>query len=322
MNSNPQDDPANTPGQNPQYSPQPPQQPSSWQTPAQQPAGQSQFQQSPQPQYTSQNDATQGFQPSQWPQLSGTQATNPDSYSSSVAQGAPLYDPTPGVAPSALANPLAPVPVERSSKKWLIIAIIFILTTLVALGGGAWAMINYLDQRDNVDTKVSVAVSAAVKEQADKDAAAFLEKEKQPYRLFAGPDDYGSLTLEYPKTWSLHVASDASKGGTYAAYLNPVSVPPIVNAERYGLRVSIEEKDYDRVLETYKNLVSSGELQSSSFQLDADTTGTRLDGNFTKDIRGSAVIFKIRDKTVTLRTDAETFKQDFDTLIKTIEFNK
>ena len=288
MNFNPQDDQTNAPGSDPQYSPQPQpgQQAPSWQNP--------------------------GFQPSGWPQPAG--------------QSGPAYDPVPGVSPSPASqtpsNLVTPPPSTHESKKWLIVAVVFILTTVVALGGGAWALINYFDQRDNVDVKVSSAVSEAVKKQADADAAAFLEKEKQPSRLFAGPDDYGSLTFEYPKTWSLHVANDASKGGTYAAYLNPVSVPPIFPAERYGLRVTVEEKDYDRVLDGFKNLVTSGDLQSTSFQLDADTTGTRLDGNFTKDIRGSAVIFKIRDKTVTLRTDAETFKADFDQLIKTIEYNK
>ena len=49
---------------------------------------------------------------------------------------------------------------------------------------------------------------------------------------------------------------------------------------------------------------------------------SRFDGSFSDDIRGSAVIYKIRDKTVTLRTDAETFRPAFDELIKTITFNK
>jgi len=50
--------------------------------------------------------------------------------------------------------------------------------------------------------------------------------------------------------------------------------------------------------------------------------GVRLDGNFTKEIRGSAVVFKIRDKTAVIQTDADTFKHDFNTLIKTISFVK
>jgi hypothetical protein len=67
-------------------------------------------------------------------------------------------------------------------------------------------------------------------------------------------------------------------------------------------------------------LVNKGDLKSSAVQINGEA-GTRLDGAFSKDIRGSAVIFKIRDKTVTIRTDADTFKADFDALVATIKFN-
>jgi len=67
--------------------------------------------------------------------------------------------------------------------------------------------------------------------------------------------------------------------------------------------------------------VKKGDLKASSTKADGNN-GTRLDGNFTKDIRGYAVIFKIRDKTLTIRTDANTFLSDFDKLISTIKFNE
>ncbi|MGY4893150.1 MAG: hypothetical protein ACO1N2_00470 [Candidatus Saccharimonadota bacterium] len=228
-------------------------------------------------------------------------------------------------APSAGYTPLQPAHIptisRRPSKKWLILTFVFVFTTLASLGVSVWAYINYVDQRDNVDSKVSVAVADAVKEQADKDAAAFLEKEKQPNRQFAGPDDYGRLSFDYPKTWSIYVAKDASTTESYEAYFNPVAVPAVAAAQQYALRVTIENKDYDKVLDGYSALVKKGDLKSTAAVAD-EQNGTRLDGNFTKDIRGSAVIFKIRDKTVTLRTDAQTFTADFDALIKTITFNK
>ena len=233
--------------------------------------------------------------------------------------------PAPAPAPTAAYNPipaLTPPPMQRKpSKLWLILCIVFIFTTLSALGVGIWVYINYVDQRDNVDSKVSTAVAAAVKTQADKDAADFLEKEKQPNRQFVGPDDYGRLSFDYPKTWSVYVAKDANKTESYEAYFNPVTVPAVANTQQYALRVTIENKDYDKALESYKALVSKGDLKSTAVKAD-EQNGTRLDGNFTKDIRGSAVIFKIRDKTVTLRTDAQTFSADFNALIATITFNK
>lgn len=198
---------------------------------------------------------------------------------------------------------------------------VFIFTTLSSGGVAVWAFINYLDQKDNVDSKVSVAVAEAVKKTEDAAAAEFLEKEKQPNRQFVGPDDYGRLSFDYPKTWSVYEAKDAGTGGTYEAYFNPGVVPMIVSDQQYALHVTIEEKDYDKVVDSYKSLVSKGDLVSSSVKAD-DQNGTRLDGSFTKDIRGFAVIFKIRDKTVTIRSDAQTFKDDFEALIKTITFNK
>lgn len=206
------------------------------------------------------------------------------------------------------------------NRNWTKIGIIFIITTILAGGAFVWALVNYIDQKDNVDTKVSSAVSTAVKEQADKDAAAYEKLENDPTRTFAGPEDYGQLSFKYSKAWSVYVDKDASVGGIYRAYLNPVTVPPVSNTQRYALRVTIETKDYEDVIGSFQSLVKRGDLQSSSVKV-GGADGTRLDGNFTKDIRGSAVIFKIRDKTVTLRTDANTFKDKFNALIKTVSFN-
>lgn len=202
---------------------------------------------------------------------------------------------------------------------WLILGIGFAITT-VGLGiAFGWALMNYFDQRDNVDTKVSTAVTSAVKAQADKDAAIFEAEDKKPNRQFAGPEDFGALSFSYPKTWSTYVNKDASTG-TFEAYLNPISVPPVSDSTQFALRVLIETKDYDTVLSTYQALVKKGALTSSTVKVNG-VDSTRLDGNFTKDIRGSAVIFKIRDKTITVRTDADTFKADFDALVASIKFN-
>ena len=207
-----------------------------------------------------------------------------------------------------------------AANTWLIVGIIFIVTTVglgVAFG---WALMNYMDQKNNVDTKVSSAVTSAVKAQADKDAATFEAEEKKPNRTFAGPEDFGAVSFDYAKTWSVYIANDASSGSTYQAYLHPVSVPKVDAATQFALRVSIESKDYDAALSSYSSLVKKGDLKSSTVKING-VDSTRLDGNFSKDIRGSAVIFKLRDKTVTIRTDAETFKPDFDALIATIKFN-
>lgn len=140
------------------------------------------------------------------------------------------------------------------SKAWLFVAIIFIVLAIAAAAAFIWAYMNYVDNRDNVDHKVATAVTEAEKRVGDKNAADFLEQEKQPNRIYTGPEDYGGLSFKYPKTWSIYVAKDALNGGSYEAYFNPVIVPTIVATQQYALRVTIEEKDYDKVLDTHEYL--------------------------------------------------------------------
>lgn len=243
----------------------------------------------------------------------------PSPYMSPAQPTQPFQAPSPGYAPAQQVSQNF-VHVEPP-KTWRVIGIVGIATTVLALGGFAWALINYFDQKDNVDTKVSSAVATAVKDQADKDAAAYQEKEKEPNRQFTGPEDYGSVSFDYPKTWSVYVNKDASSGGDYEAYLNPGSIPPISSTQQFATRVTISDKDYDREITSYENLVKKGDLNSRGVKVNGDFNATRFEGSFTKDIRGAAVVFKIRDKTVTIRTDADTFKSDFDSIVKTITFN-
>ena len=208
-----------------------------------------------------------------------------------------------------------------SVNSWMVATIGLILLTSIVTGLAIWAFMNYNDQKTNVDTKVDTAVADTKNAQATTDEAKFFERDKEPNRQFVGPTDYGRVTFDYPKTWSVYVNKDASNGGTYEAYLNPISVPPISSSQQFALRVLIESKDYDKAIASYDSLVKKGDLTASSFTADGNS-GTRLDGAFSTDVHGSAVIFKIRDKTLTLRSDANTFKADFDKLISTIKFNQ
>lgn len=206
-----------------------------------------------------------------------------------------------------------------STNGWMIVSIVSFVFILALGGLSVWAYMSYNEQKTNVDGKIKYAVDLAVKEQADKDAANFLQQEKYPFRTFDGPYDLGGLSFQYPKTWSVFIENDASSGSDYEAYFYKDSVPPISDSQQYMLRVTIEESSYDSIVSSYDDLVEDGKLKSSTYSVNG-VNGTRLDGSFSDDIRGSAVLFKVRDKTVTVRTDADTFKSDFDTLAATIKF--
>lgn len=204
---------------------------------------------------------------------------------------------------------------------WMMSTIGLIVLVIATAAFAIWAYVNYDDYKTNTDSKIAIAEAEARKEQADEDEARYAELEKEPRLEFVGPDDYGRLTFLYPKTWSVYVGSDISSGGTYRAYLNSIVVPPVSDSQQFALRVTIENESYDRVVSGYQRQIQRGELTSSSISVNGKN-GTRLDGSFSTNIRGSAVIFRIRDKTLTMRTDADTFRPDFDTIIQTIDFNE
>lgn len=210
---------------------------------------------------------------------------------------------------------------EQGVSLLLIMVIILAVTTVIFGGLAIWSYTQFQAKSTDVNGQVKVAVVEAQKAQQEDDEKKFAEREKEPNWDFVGPDDYGRVTFKYPKTWSVYVASDPTKGGKYEAYLNPRTVPKVSPTEQFALRVTIEEQPYDQVIESYKSKINSGDLASST-NSSFGVTGTRLDGNFSQNIRGSAVVYPIRDKTLTIRTDANTFKPDFDDLIKTVKFNQ
>lgn len=200
--------------------------------------------------------------------------------------------------------------------------IVGLVVLLLGVGGVAiWSYMQYQEKKTDVDGQIALAVAAGKKEQAEEDELKIQAAREEPYVQFVGPSDYGRVTFDYPRNWSAYIEKDASQGGNFEAYLNPVTVPPISNRERYALRVTILDEDYEEVLADYQRLVERGDVKTTNISING-VNGMRVDGSFSEELRGSAVVFKIRDKTLVMQTDADTFKKYFDRIIKTIEFNQ
>lgn len=209
----------------------------------------------------------------------------------------------------------------RGAVSGLLVAVIGLSVLVLGLGSFAiWAFVSYNDVSSDVQGKIDVAVANAKEQKGDADEAKFAEREKQPNYVFKAPDDYCGLSFQYPKTWSAFWSEQLTNGGDFKAYLNPGYVPAISSSQQFALRVSIQQKDYDQVTSQYDGLVQKGDLKQSSTSSNG-SQGTRLTGNFSKNIRGDAVIYRCRDKTIIIQTDSDTFKSDFQSIIGTIKFN-
>lgn len=211
---------------------------------------------------------------------------------------------------------------QRGEINPLIVVVVVLTLSVLGLGiFGTWSYMNYIDQRDRVAPKIAAAVSAAKKEQADADTKIFLEKEKQPLRPFAGPDDFGHVQFNFPKTWNAYLSNNGADGTGFEAYFQPDAVQSI-GVKPSALRVSITNVPYEQSLAVYYDLIRTGSLKTSPITVDG-ATGVRLDGNFSEQISGAMVIMKIRDKTLRVYTESKAFLPDFNTnILPTFKFNK
>ncbi len=187
------------------------------------------------------------------------------------------------------------------------------LLVIVMAGLCVWLYTGYNHYKNDADTTVADAVTKAKTSQQKEDEKLFLEREKVPTRAFEGPADLGSVKFQYPKTWSVYTAKT---NNGLESYLHPLVVPTVAPTQAFALRVVVEDRPYETVIKSYDTLVKKTDLRSNPVTVQG-FSGIRLDGKFSASRDGSAVIFKVRDKTLTLATDASAYKNDFDQTVLT-----
>ena len=265
----------------------------------------------------------------QIPPIQSGQPTQP-TQSGASAQGVPSAGASgQSATPTANGRPMVQQVTVVPKKKdiaSLIKTIAIIALSLVSvtfIGLFIWMNEQYKDVYDNAEARTMSAVAKARDEQAEKDEAEFLEREKYPYKTFSGPIDYGELSFEYPKTWSVYVAAAATKGGDFNAYFNPVQVEAVGKETINALRVTIRDKSFEDVAAEYQKAMDK---KDSNLTVQSVTVGGVAANRYTgtipdTDLSGIIVIFKIRDKTVIMQTDSMLFEAEFNKLLETVKFN-
>lgn len=239
------------------------------------------------------------------------------------------YATAPTLMAAPLANPhvtspaAAPYdPYAQKSKRNLIETIILVIVSLIAvtfIGLFIWKYIDWDNVKTDVDGQIDAAVAMAVSENTTKLENEFLEREKYPYKTFSGPADYGSLNFEFPKTWNTYIAADASNGGNFEAYLNPGEVQPVSRQSINALRVQILNQSFEQVATSYERLLKNNQLTVTTRSV-GGVVANVYTGTLPNNIYGIATIFKVRDKTILIQTDAELFAEEYYKLLDTVTF--
>ncbi len=193
-----------------------------------------------------------------------------------------------------------------------------VVLLVAAIGFGGWAFSSRQDYKNHVDAKISAAQEAAMqKESAAKDAE-FAEAAKKPLKTYTGPEAYGSLLVNYPKTWSGYVDDTGSGDGVVNGYFAPGVVPSLTDpASVFALRVQLLNQSYSEVLQNYVGQQQSGKLAISAYALPKlpSVVGVQLTGQLDNETTVTMVVLPFRSQTLQIWTEGSQYLNDFSTNI-------
>jgi hypothetical protein len=199
----------------------------------------------------------------------------------------------------------------------LLISLILSIVVLLGVAGfGAWAYSSRQDYKNNSDLKSAAAASEAVKKTQIEEAAKYAEQAKSPLQQYVGPSQYGAVTVQYPKTWSGYIISNASN--PLSTYFHPDVVPDIVGGKNaYAMRIQVIPRSYASQMQQYETSVNAKKITVTPYTLPKvpDVVGSRIDGQISADNQGSIVVLPLRNMTLMISTESQDFIKDFNEII-------
>lgn len=192
----------------------------------------------------------------------------------------------------------------------LILAVLFLLGTL---GFGFWAFGERQDYKNNSDQKVAVAVADARADEAASKDKQYAEAAKLPNKKYTSPDQYGSVVVTYPKTWSLY--NNTTNGEDLDLYFNPDVVASVSGeGNTFALRVQVIDQPYDEVVGDYED-AEGITIEPYALPKVPEVVGIKVSGQIEEEKQGVMIVIPVRDKTLKIFTEADTFRGDFDNTI-------
>ena len=214
---------------------------------------------------------------------------------------------------------------ERGLSALLIPFILSVVFLVGAVIFGGWAYAKMVDYKNNVNLKVQAAVVLAKQQEAAAKDQEFTQKYNEPFRTYTGPSAYGSVSVQYPRTWSAYV-NDTNTGSPFIdGYFYPNVVPSITStSSAFALRIQVVSESYSTVLTQATGLVQQGKTKVAPFTAPKvpSIVGARLDGQLINQTQksGSMVILPLRNTTLMLWTETPQFQTDFENILQNFTF--
>lgn len=190
---------------------------------------------------------------------------------------------------------------------------------IAALCFGGWAYSSRSDYKNNVDKKVADAVTAAKQDQQKADAAQYAEDVKNPLKTHVGPEQFGAVSVQYPKTWSAYIIEHTGNSGTAMNdYFSPDVVPDTTDqTSAYALRIQVLQTSYNSAMGQFASLVAAKKVTVTPYNLPKvpGVVGSRVDGQIAANKQGSMIVLPLRNMTLQISSEAPIYQDDFNKII-------
>lgn len=197
----------------------------------------------------------------------------------------------------------------------LVIAVVLLFG---ALGFSYWAYNGRENYKNNADTLIAAAVNSSNQQLTSKLNAQFAQEEKDPLSTYNGPEAFGSLVVNYPRTWSAYVAEDDQGSPPIDGYFYPGVVPNInTQSNTYALRVQVQNQPLSQALQQYQGQVQNGQVTVKPYSLPKvpSVVGDYITGQLQQQIQGEMVLLPLRSGTLAIWTESSAFESDFNNII-------
>lgn len=204
---------------------------------------------------------------------------------------------------------------DGAANALLLPLIVAILLLIGAASFGYWAYGSRQDYKNNTDEKIAAAVSSAKQQESSLKDQQFAEAEKNPLKTYNGPQQYGSMSIQYPKTWSAYVDATGSGQSSFDAYFQPDTVPAIEDeTNNYALRVQVLGQSYSDTLNSFSSQTG---ITVSPYSLPkvSKVIGVKVTGQIADNKSGEMIVLPLRGSTLEIYTEAQQYESDFNNTI-------
>lgn len=207
---------------------------------------------------------------------------------------------------------------KQGSINPLLVPLILVSAALIAVSFLGYKQYQSAqDYKNNVDQKVSVAVSKAVDKQKTIDVNDAAVAARSPIKTYNGPSDFGSVKIGYPRDWSLYVQT-----GDGSTPLDGYGQPNVVVDNKnqniaHALRFKVLNQNYSDALNNFKSLAQSGTVKVKIYQPVniKGVSGVIVTGQIDQNVTGTMVILPLRNTTFEIYTESNQYLGLFDKYI-------